>query len=144
MQQEAIMDGGTRAPRAVRIFEKLWIVSILLAVAIAWQIHTSPVFQAMEIGYVLLSGAVILWFLALVFMVSWMRSRIAKWLLVLSFIVSVDASLGDFIPAVELGYRAVLQEATMLRAWIFVKFIIQFAGLCFLFTRDGRDWLNGE
>ena len=98
----------------------------------------------MEIGYVLLSGAVILWFLALVFMVSWMRSRIAKWLLVLSFIVSVDASLGDFIPAVELGYRAVLQEATMLRAWIFVKFIIQFAGLCFLFTRDGRDWLNGE
>ena len=120
-------------PNTIKYFEWCWFASLALGV-----ISTALAYQklaALGAGLTSIAGGVVglLLSLILVLLVSRRRSKFAKWVLIILFVIGLAAYVPQVSTLAALGFVAILSA---------VQLLLQCIGLYFLFTTEGREWIK--
>ncbi len=100
-------------------------------VMLTWEFMIAMQVSKTFIIFILIFVFVIM--LALILLTSRKRSNIAKWVLVAFFVVGFIPYIPQLIKFYEMGLPGYLST---------IQVLMQFAGVLFLFSKNGRDWFN--
>ena len=121
-------------PKSIKYFELLWLGSLVIGafmVMLTWEFMIAMQVSKTFIIFILIFVFVIM--LALILLTSRKRSNIAKWVLVAFFVVGFIPYIPQLIKFYEMGLPGYLST---------IQVLMQFAGVLFLFSKNGRDWFN--
>lgn len=118
-------------PKNIEQFEQLYYTSIFIGIY-----NATKIYNEQTIAFLLLIHFVtIVTLVLLIFFVARRRSKIAKWVLVVTFCIGSIFFLADFKRIWDSGGSGLMEIA---------QYIIQLVGIYYLFTPEVVQWLNGK
>ena len=129
-------------PKHIKYFERIMLGTLALTLVLT--AITGSEFFAIETGaaesvalrgtmFVGVVSFVFALVLALVFLTSRKRSRIAKWALVVMFAFGVSSYFQEFPTSFDSWFAGIFST---------IQVLAQFVALYLLFTKESRDWLK--
>jgi hypothetical protein len=126
---------GAHMPRSISVFEGLMLGSLLIGTVISAMTYNEAVSQAAAVVVTIIEIFVLLLMLFLVLLVSRKRSNVAKWVLIivwlLGLVVYIPAA-AHFLTTGIVGFLFVAQPT------------MQAVALYMLFTPDSKQWLQSK
>lgn len=115
-------------PNHIKYFERAWLISLAIGVVIS-----ALSSQGMGITAALMQTIVFVILLINILLISRKRSNIAKWVLIVMFVLGVPM----YVPLLS-----ILLSAGFVGVLSLLQLTVQLVGVYFLFTHQSRQWFS--